>query len=200
MCWYKTEGKTSHQVLIPYVFTFAFWCLITILYLILASISIAIAVFSKTSHLNNLARNLTQSLNTLSPTTNSPSNHHHHHHHHRSFLPGDSPLPSRKSESYADVEPGAHTISSMPRRRDLSIVPRNETLSRRSLAMRALAFRLLGYISIPTLCIVSMSSPFMHRFLPLDRFNKAPRRDRRSHLQGCANGHREHPRRALNLF
>jgi hypothetical protein len=151
MCWYKTEGKTSHEVLIPYVFTFAFWCLLTMLYLVIAAISISFAVFSKSSHLNHLATNLTHSLTTLSnnkPTSPSAAAYTHQ----RSFLPGDSAL-TFKSEGDADFG-----LGSMHHQRNIPMVSRNQTLSRRSLAMRALALRLLGYICIPTLCIVSIRS------------------------------------------
>lgn len=152
MCWYKTEGKTAHEVLIPYFFTFAFWCLLTMLYLIIAAISISLAVFSKSSHISHLASNLTRSLTTLS---HDPSSIPAPYSHQRSFLPGDSPLASRKSGGDVDIE--LRTTTSMHHQRTVSMAPQNETLSRRSLAMRALAFRLLGYICIPTLCVVSPS-------------------------------------------
>ncbi|KIM26987.1 hypothetical protein M408DRAFT_330344 [Serendipita vermifera MAFF 305830] len=157
MCWYKTEGKTSHEVLLPYLFTFALWCLLTILYLILAAISITYAVFWKNSRLNHLANNLSKTLSDMPNPPSSPSAYAHT----RTYDPA---IFSQKS-SESDTEHAAAVRSipvqqpqiqqSQSQRRPMSVIPpRNETLSRRSLAMRALAFRLLGYITIPTLCIL----------------------------------------------
>jgi hypothetical protein len=243
MCWYKTEHKTSRQVLIPYFFTFAFWCLMVVGYLIVAGITITIAVFSKTSRLNHLATNLSKSLSSnshhagsaphmmtagMAATTNlpmqpqashssssgkghqmssfgmtdseevggggvgdgrgrklvySPQQQERHERQKRQWLTSNQqrkdydrdPMILTHRSDFEMENPGLHynqhsygrspivsskqTATMMSTHgRSVSVVPPNQTLSRRSLAMRALALRLLGYISIPMICIVSTSS------------------------------------------
>lgn len=165
MCWYSTDGKTSRQVVIPYFLTFAFWCLLAIIYLIIAAVSIIVCVFSKDSRLNRLASSLTRSISVPS-TPRSPRSPRHPHYTERfsrSVLPGDTVLNTNNSKSdYEHIEPPSPgAIPQSPgfqQRTAFSVTqgPR-KTLSRRSLAMRALAFRLLGYITIPTVCIVRKS-------------------------------------------
>jgi hypothetical protein len=178
MCWYSTEGKTSRQVIIPYFFTFAFWCLLAIIYLIIAAVTIIVCVFSKTSRLNRMASSFTRSISAPSASTprsspRSPRFPQHIHTHtqahterfSRSVLPGDTVLNTNNSKSdFEYIEPpspspayprspGAYT-----HQRTFSVHQGQNRRSRRSVAMRALAFRLLGYITIPTLCIVRVSA------------------------------------------
>lgn len=130
-CWIATDGRTRKDILVRYILTFGFWCLASILYLIIAALSITFAVFSANSRLNRLASGL----------SHHPDKAPNEEDHRQSFLPRVSPTGTLFWSALAD--------------RRLSIVPRrSETLSRRSLAMRALAFRLLGYIMIPMFCIL----------------------------------------------
>ncbi|PVG02354.1 hypothetical protein CPB86DRAFT_811450 [Serendipita vermifera] len=245
MCWYKTKHKNSRQVLLPYFFTFAFWCLMVVAYLIVAGISITFAVFSKTSRLNHLATNLSKSLSSnshhagsaphmmvagMAATSNlpmqaqatlssgkgqqissfgmsdsdeiggvgdgrgrkltyGPQQQERHEKQKRQWLTSnqqrrefdrDPMILTHKS----DFEMDATGISALSKQvggdqyhhhqygrspavsskqtatmmsmhgRSVPVVPPNQTLSRRSLAMRALALRLLGYITIPMICIL----------------------------------------------
>ena len=147
-------------MLIPYVFTFAFWCLIVILYLAIAAVTIIVAVFYTSSRLNRLAANFTRSHSRPShsqpravPSLGQPRYLQH------SYMQSDlaitkpemeieSVVPVLSSSSGADDRNTSQTPSRPSH--DQNTLP----LSRRSLAMRALSIRLIGYIMIPVLCIV----------------------------------------------
>lgn len=169
MCWYNTQGKTAQQVLIPYVFTFAFWCLIVIFYLVVAAVTIIVAVFYTSSRLNRLAANFTRSNNSR-PSHSQPqpraaaSLGQPRYLPQRSYIQSDLaitkpemeiepvlPVLSRSSDTHdrsGNQTPSRALSSRPPHVQD--VLP----LSRRSLAMRALAIRLIGYIIVPVLCIL----------------------------------------------
>lgn len=162
LCWYNTGKKSPKQVLVPYLFTFGLWCLVSIFYLVVSAISIIFVVFSKSSRTNQLASNLSKTLSLAAsfpePPPLAPNRHDATSGQKRnSFLPELSSIGSQHNELEPSTPTTPYTgaeaatihgaIGSQPRQQ-------NATLSRRSLAMRALAFRLIGYIMIPVFCIL----------------------------------------------
>ncbi|KAG8831895.1 hypothetical protein FRC17_002390 [Serendipita sp. 399] len=153
LCWYSTSNRTPREVLIRYIFTFGLWCLLIILYLVLAAATIVFALFSSRSKLNRLASNLSQSLSTSQLRSMV---------HKRSLTEAAEPVEEDRHVSFLPEISATGTLfyppqspSSTSAESPFSQSPRqNETLSRRSLAMRALAIRLLGYITIPMICIL----------------------------------------------
>jgi hypothetical protein len=150
MCWYATEGKTPNEVLLQYLFTFGLWCLVSMFYLTVSAITIMVAVFSKSSKVNRLATNMSNSL-ASKPVASSVE------HKRVSFLPEISETGTL--QPYPDGVPHftPYTLrNGASQRLEAKLAQRQQrfTLSRRSLAMRALSFRLLGYILVPTLCIL----------------------------------------------
>ncbi|KAG8761696.1 hypothetical protein FRC14_000080 [Serendipita sp. 396] len=153
LCWYSTENKTPRQVLIRYIFTFGFWCLFTIFYLVCAATTIIFALFSSRSKLNRLASNLSQSIST-GQARSVP-------HKHASKETASSTAEDKRVSFLPEISatgtlfyPPQSPASVAMESASSQMPKKNETLSRRSLAMRALAVRLLGYITIPMICIL----------------------------------------------
>ncbi|KIM30013.1 hypothetical protein M408DRAFT_67003 [Serendipita vermifera MAFF 305830] len=154
LCWYATEGKTPNEVLIRYLFTFGLWCLVSMLYLVVAAISILIAVFSKSSRLNRLANSMSSNLAAASKASQNSSNISDKR---VSFLPDISATGTLKYDLENGEPVSPYSLRNGASQRLAAKVAERQqrsTLSRRSLAMRALSFRLIGYILVPTLCIL----------------------------------------------
>ncbi|KIM25629.1 hypothetical protein M408DRAFT_40298, partial [Serendipita vermifera MAFF 305830] len=127
-CWYATQGISPSTVLIRMLFTYSLPTLLCMLYLLVATVTISIAVFSSP---------LTPSSgNVFKPSVSDTSSENH-------TFPPSVPEDRRLSGS-SEIQPNVQ----------IRVERVRPALSRKALAMRQLTVRLIGYIMTPILCLL----------------------------------------------